>query len=523
MNFKKNIYFMKRRNETVFLSLLLFLCITMSFFLLSCDSAFKYIFIPSARIQYTLVPDSSLTAYLKDSSYYISKDGMSAVFDKKDYKVEIKYLSDYQLNNFEFPEESKSGEYSTNPYTYANWVNPQLGFTPNRFTIFKVTVYNYAAPKINYDPENTILYSSRGDNLFAYGKDEKTSRYQSLEAYFKKNSGAGGLQDEIFEGRMGIVRNTLFTLGKPLFRGDNRQGILVFDPLSEDVEKIKLKIDKFILGYDENNEANEFTDVIAYFKRIPFVLPKDQLASGISQKDSSTTFVLPDFDINKLAQEANVVQLKYPATNVTVVSQEYWNPAPEAMKEMTKYINNNTSLKTVCTVSDIESNDFRKSKIAFMIGESCSPSLTDTVISSLTEYIKNGGFLFIDNADAQIASSFGQTMDKVLFTIAGKLGTYARYQRIPASNPIFSTYKKFKSVPPGQEAYAIEGSREQIAEYIEGIYYKGKIVAVLSHKGYSKAWGLWKSGGRNLDNDQQLAFGTNMVIYAVVSNLKNKK
>ncbi|MCK9410068.1 MAG: hypothetical protein M0R68_13150, partial [Bacteroidetes bacterium] len=236
-----------------------------------CDSLYQYIVFPPKRIEYVLMPDSLLSKkYLDPSVYLISEDKRTISYDRKDFKVEIKYMSDYQLNTFEFPEQSVNGYYSTNPFTYGNWVDPELGFVPNKFTVFKVTVYNYTASKINFDPENAFLESERGDKFYCYGREEKSSRYLSMEAYYKKRKGTSGVDDDVFESRMGTIRRTVHYLGKPVFRNDVRDGLIVFDPLADDAGKIKLILKDFILGYDENNQPSEFTTLNFFFDRTAF-------------------------------------------------------------------------------------------------------------------------------------------------------------------------------------------------------------------------------------------------------------
>ena len=189
-----------------------------------------------------LVPDEQLTARSGDSRFKISADKQTVSYDAKDYKIEIKYMTDSHLNMAEFPDQSQSGLYSTNPFTYGNWVDPDLGYIPNRFTVFKVTIFNYAASKVNFDPENSFVKTDKGESYSAYGREEKNSRNQSLEAYFKRKKGTSGIDDDVFESRMGIVRRTVHYLGKPVFRGDVRDGLIVFEPLTDGVEQLKLTV-----------------------------------------------------------------------------------------------------------------------------------------------------------------------------------------------------------------------------------------------------------------------------------------
>src|SRR3989337_801243 len=124
-----------------------------TFLLAGCDSVYKYIFLPPERTEYTLLPDKKSMDELQDSNYFIAKNGQVVGYDAKNWKIELRYMTDYQLNTFEFPEESKSGAFSGNPFTYGNWIDPSLGYSPKRFTVFKVTIYNYTSSKLNFDPE----------------------------------------------------------------------------------------------------------------------------------------------------------------------------------------------------------------------------------------------------------------------------------------------------------------------------------------------------------------------------------
>lgn len=254
------------------MSMRLFFSVFVLFLFFSgCDPTYRYVFYPPERTEYTLVPDPELMLLANDTSYSISNDSLSIIFNRKTFKIEVKYLSDYQLNNFDFPDDSKDGLYSANPFTYGNWVDPEFGYTPNRFTVFKVSIYNYTMSKINFDPERSFLVTDRGDIFPGYGREEKSSKNESLESYFRKRKGSSGVDDEIFERRMGIIRTTVLYLGKPIYQGDSREGLVAYDPLDESVQQVKLVLNNFIIGYDENNEPSEFLNLQFYFRRKPLV------------------------------------------------------------------------------------------------------------------------------------------------------------------------------------------------------------------------------------------------------------
>jgi FMN-dependent NADH-azoreductase len=78
---------------------------------------------------------------------------------------------------------------------------------------------------------------------------------------------------------MGIVRQTVLYLGRPIYQGDSREGLVVYNAMDESVEKVKLVIKNFITAYDENNEPSGFVDLQLYFKRIPLI--KERLKAAV--------------------------------------------------------------------------------------------------------------------------------------------------------------------------------------------------------------------------------------------------
>ena len=65
----------------------------------------------------------------------------SVTYALEGLRVQVEPMTDEQLNAI-LPDDSRKGFFSTNPYTYGDWIDPLLGHTPNRFTVFRVTVIN---------------------------------------------------------------------------------------------------------------------------------------------------------------------------------------------------------------------------------------------------------------------------------------------------------------------------------------------------------------------------------------------
>ena len=211
-----------------------------------------------------------------------------------------------------------------------------------RFSVFKVTIYNYTGSKLNFDPELPILQSDRGDNFHAYAREQKNAKFVSIEEYFKRRKGTSGVEEEIFETRMGIARRTMLYYGKPIYKGDSRDGLVVYDPIVDKVEKMKINISKFITGYDENNEPSDFIDLNFFFKQVP--LDKESLTKirfPTNCSDSSS-----DKSQEKVTGKFRLAQLRYvDDAQASILSranapqiEDAWDPNPKSISNLLDYI-----------------------------------------------------------------------------------------------------------------------------------------------------------------------------------------
>lgn len=217
---------------------------------------------PKIKLESTLTPVVSET----DTKYALEEDDAIA-YNLEGIKIVVKPMTDEKLNKM-FPDISYKKEASTNPYTYGDWIDPELGYTPNRFTVFVVRVFNYARPKVNLNPLSAVLVSTRGDRLLPYAREKKDNPTsdRNFESYYEKLKGASGVETTRFEERLGMIRKTLFTEG-PIFKGDKKDGFLVFDPLVEGIDEVTLTLKDFVLQYDANNWPQEKIDIPFTFRR----------------------------------------------------------------------------------------------------------------------------------------------------------------------------------------------------------------------------------------------------------------
>mgnify|MGYP001291271323 CR=1 FL=1 len=189
----------------------------------------------------------------------------SVTYELEGLRIQVSPMTDQQLNAI-LPGDSGKGFFSTNPYTYGDWIDPLLGYTPNRFTVFRVTVTNDIYAKVMLDPLKPVLKTDRGQTLNSFGIPS-FSPHQSFERYYRAIRGQSGNEFYRFDLRMGNVRSTAYLEDVKVFKGDSYSGFLAFDRLESEVERVELVLRDFVLKFDASEQPIEMTDIVMSFNR----------------------------------------------------------------------------------------------------------------------------------------------------------------------------------------------------------------------------------------------------------------
>ncbi len=142
--------------------------------------------------------------------------------------------------------------------------------------------------------------------------------------------------------------------------------------------------------------------------------------------------------------------------------------------------------------------------------------LTERELENLGKYLRQGGFIFVDNANPTTEFSQGEASLRRIFR--GALGAQGQLRPISNNHPMYHTFYDFDGPPVGSELEIPSFSEQRsldhlvIAEqsyYLEGVFLEDRLVAMYSDKGYVHTW------ARNYGNEPQLRFGINAVIFAL--------
>jgi hypothetical protein len=210
--------------------------------------------------------------------------------------------------------------------------------------------------------------------------------------------------------------------------------------------------------------------------------------------------------------------------NVTIALAwgEQLNPPPDGSRAM---INLMEAMKkwekipvTVTKQFRIGSSDLMRQSVVF-ISTDTQFQLTETELNNLKEYVNGGGFLVVDNGQADLPNSqAAASLVQMVKDIAGS----NRFEPVPATHPIYQTPFKLGGPPQGSDTslktvgkmYSQDGTEHESKvlgdnkQFLEGIFIKGRLAILYSPKGYTARW-------KSISSDAQLKFGVNLIMYAL--------
>ena len=226
--------------------------------LLACGCHLLY---PQQIVQVSrLLPMSAASA-----QYALESDG-AVSYSTEGLRLLVRHLSDPELNAM-FPTESSRGEYSINPYTFGDYVDPTVGYVLNRFTVFEIEVHNRAFAKVELNPLKAVLLTDRGGEfLQPYGILAGSSP-RNFESYYRARRSPSGNDFYRFNMRMGIVRSNNYNIDRKIFKGESYRGLLVFDPLSDEVAQVGLVLRDFVLKFNPHDAPLETATLRFEFRR----------------------------------------------------------------------------------------------------------------------------------------------------------------------------------------------------------------------------------------------------------------
>ncbi len=126
-------------------------------------------------------------------------------------------------------------------------------------------------------------------------------------------------------------------------------------------------------------------------------------------------------------------------------------------------------------------------------------------------YVRNGGFVFVDDCNHDIDALFATSFEQQMAEIFGPQAL----QKIPNDHPLYSSFFKFDG-PPNTSQELNGWGDDLVHKYLKAIEIDGRIAVLYSNKDYGCEWDYDFRNKRFLRVDNT-RFAVNIVVYAMTA------
>ena len=126
-------------------------------------------------------------------------------------------------------------------------------------------------------------------------------------------------------------------------------------------------------------------------------------------------------------------------------------------------------------------------------------------------YVRNGGFVFVDDCNHDIDGLFAKSFEREMATIFGE----DALQKLPKRHPLFESFFTFEGPP--NTGFELNGWGDDLVhDYLKGIEIGGRLGVLYSNKDYGCEWDYDWRNKRFLAEDNT-KFAVNIVVYALTA------
>lgn len=192
------------------------------------------------------------------SEVNVADDG-TVTYARGRFEVSVRPMTDEELNR-QFAPASGTTDPSANPYAFAAARPGPDGKQPQRFTVFRVGIKNYAFPKVRIDPARIVVRTGNGREYWSLG-------FGQLDTYLRPYAiGYRGNAYHHYQELVDLLARTLLRNAE-VFSGQETSGYVVFPVLHPDVTELQVEILDAVLRFDYRNEPVETASMTFAFAR----------------------------------------------------------------------------------------------------------------------------------------------------------------------------------------------------------------------------------------------------------------
>jgi hypothetical protein len=186
-----------------------------------------------------------------------------------------------------------------------------------------------------------------------------------------------------------------------------------------------------------------------------------------------------------------------------------WDSAPLVPANVIDSIARYTSIDVAPTgaIVALSSRDIFRHPMMYLTGH-LPVRFTAAERANVSEFIRRGGFLFVDDHNHDIDGAFHKTVTEEIARSVGPL------VELPNDHALYRAFFHFADGPP-TTSHELNGWGDNLVhKHLQGVIRDGRIAVLYSNKDYSSEWGYHPDNKRFLAVDNT-KFAVNVVVYAL--------
>jgi hypothetical protein len=137
---------------------------------------------------------------------------------------------------------------------------------------------------------------------------------------------------------------------------------------------------------------------------------------------------------------------------------------------------------------------------------------SDIERANLRRYLRNGGFLFVDDCNHDVDGTFAKTFESELKLVLDRPEEALR--KLPKDHQLYNSFFRFPDGPPST-SHELNGWGDDIVhDYLKAVEIDGRVAVLYSNKDYGCEWNYDWANKRFVSKDNT-HFGVNIVVYAL--------
>lgn len=137
---------------------------------------------------------------------------------------------------------------------------------------------------------------------------------------------------------------------------------------------------------------------------------------------------------------------------------------------------------------------------------------TEAERANLRRYLRNGGFMFVDDCNHDIDGRFAKTFESEIKLILDRPTEV--FRKLPKEHPLYHACFKFPDGAPPTSHELNGWGDDLVHDYLKAIEIDGRIAVLYSNKDYGCEWNYDWTNKRFAAKDST-RFGVNIIVYAL--------